>query len=281
MTSIEKALELAKQMGQMRQREPAPESRRNRAAQVDPAAATRPRENYAPFPVIEFDAQVCTLNHVLVHDAQFAGDAGAAASYRLLRGRLGHRVKDINSPCIGLMSAGPGEGKTLTGLNLAIHVARDKQHTVYLLDLDMRNPSVFRTVGSRPPRDLSEFLAGKLKAEDVLFATPIEDLVFAGVAGPTQGASELLASPRLDELLDYIRHRSPRAFIICDLPPVMSTDEPLLVAPRTDCILLVVSENVTRRDRLARALDMLGDFTIAGIVVNRSMEEVGGDYYGY
>ena len=281
MTSIEKALELAKQMGQMRQREPAPEARRNRAVQVDPTVATRPRENYAPFPVIEFDAQACTKNHVLVSDAQLAGAGGAAASYRLLRGRLGHRLKDFDSPCIGIMSAGPGEGKTLTALNLAVHLARDKQNTVYLLDLDMRNPSVFRTVGSRTPQDLSGYLAGRLKPEEVFFATPIENLVFAGVADPIQGASELLASPRFDELLDYIRRRSPHSIIICDLPPVLSTDEPLVVAPRTDCILLVVSEGVTRRDRLARAVEMLGDFTIAGIVVNRSVEEVGAEYYGY
>jgi Mrp family chromosome partitioning ATPase len=281
MTSIEKALELAKQMGQMRQREAAPEARRNRAVHADPAAAARPRENYAPFPVIEFNAQACTKNHVLVSDAQPAGAGGAAAAYRLLRGRLAHRLKDIGSPCIGITSAGPGEGKTLTALNLSIHLAHDKQNTVYLLDLDMRNPSVFRTVGARPTQDLSGYLAGRLTPEDVLFGTSLDNLVIAGVGDPTLGASELLASPRLDELLDYIRRRSPRSFIICDLPPVLSTDEPLVVAPRTDCILLIVSEGITRRDRLARAVDMLGDFTVVGIVVNRSMEESGAEYYGY
>jgi Mrp family chromosome partitioning ATPase len=61
----------------------------------------------------------------------------------------------------------------------------------------------------------------------------------------------------------------------------MSTDEALVVAPRTDTLFVVVSEGRTRRDALKRALDQLGDFNVAGIILNRSSEDVGGDYYGY
>ena len=281
MTSIEKALELAKQMGKARQREPAAEAVRSYAPRVTSAAPARPRENYAPLPVVAFDARACVANHVLFGDVQLAAAGRAAASYRLLRSRLLNQLKDVASPCIGLTGTGPGEGKTLTALNLALHLARDKLHSVYLLDLDMRNPSIFRYVAYRPPRDLSEYLAGRAKPEEVLFGTPVENLVIAGTGDATPGASELLSSPRLDELLSYIRGRSPDACILFDLPPVLSTDEALVVAPRTDCILLVVCEGVTRRDALAQAVDMLGDFRIGGIVMNRSTEEIGSDYYGY
>jgi Mrp family chromosome partitioning ATPase len=91
----------------------------------------------------------------------------------------------------------------------------------------------------------------------------------------------LLASTRLEELLQYVRGRSPGALVIIDLPPVLSTDEALVVAPRTDAMYLVVSEGVTRRDGLARSVDMLSDFTVAGIILNRSTEVLGADYYGY
>ncbi|MGH8203699.1 MAG: hypothetical protein ACREST_03765, partial [Steroidobacteraceae bacterium] len=171
MTSIEKALELAKQMGKARQREPAEEAVRTYAPRAASTAPTRPREHYAPLPVVAFDPRACIANHVLFGDAQLAAAGRAAASYRLLRSRLLNQLKDVASPCIGLTGAGPGEGKTLTALNLALHLARDKLHSVYLLDLDMRNPSIFNKFGIRPPRDLSEYLAGRAKPEDVLFGT--------------------------------------------------------------------------------------------------------------
>jgi Mrp family chromosome partitioning ATPase len=62
---------------------------------------------------------------------------------------------------------------------------------------------------------------------------------------------------------------------------VLSTDEALVVAPRADAMFLVVAEGITRRDGLARAVDILSDFTVAGIIMNRSSEPLGSDYYGY
>ena len=152
---------------------------------------------------------------------------------------------------------------------------------VYLLDLDMRNASVLDRVGVQPPVALSRFFTDHLAPEEVLFATEIDNLIVAGNRQNVPSASELLASERLDELLEYIRRRSKNALILIDLPPVLSTDEALVVAPRTDALFLVVSEGVTRRDGLAKATDLLSDFNVAGVILNRSSERLGADYYGY
>lgn len=237
--------------------------------------------SFAELQRVEFDAQACERNHILLTDVT-AGDAARAdAAYRLLRGRVQQRIRASGWSCIGFTSPGPGEGKTVTTLNLAICIAREKQRPVYLLDLDMRSPSVLDYVGVQPPRSLAGYFSENLPADQVLFATAIENLVIGGNREAVQNASELLATPQLERLLAHIRRRSPNALIILDLPPVMSTDEALVVAPRTDAMFVVVSEGRTRRDALKRAIDLLGDFTVAGIVLNRSGEAVGGDYYGY
>jgi Mrp family chromosome partitioning ATPase len=220
-------------------------------------------------------------NNILMTDEQLAATGHAAAAYRLMRGRMLNRIKGGNWSCIGITSAGPGEGKTVTTLNLAISIAREKLRMVYLFDLDMRKPSVWDRCGCRPTGQLSQYFSGGLAPEQVLYQTSVENLVIAGACDPVQGASELLASTRLDELLKYVRRRSPGALVLIDLPPVLSTDEAIVVAPRTDAMYLVVSEGVTRRDALARSVDMLSDFTVAGIILNRSTAELGADYYGY
>jgi Mrp family chromosome partitioning ATPase len=236
---------------------------------------------YAELERIEFDASSCERNKILFTGAQLAEAGRAAAAYRLLRGRVLHRAKASGWSCIGITSPGPGEGKTLTATNLAISIARERQRTVYLLDLDMRNPSALECVGARPERFLSQYFAEGLEADRVLFNTTVDNLVIGGNLEPVIGASELLASPRLDDLINYVRRRSPGALVIVDLPPVLSTDEALVVAPRTDAMFLVVAEGVTRRDGLARATDLLSDFTVAGVILNRSSEQLGADYYGY
>jgi Mrp family chromosome partitioning ATPase len=237
--------------------------------------------NFAELDRVEFDVESCERNHILLTEVKVGDAARADAAYRLLRGRVQQRIRANGWSCIGFTSPGPGEGKTVTTLNLAICIAREKQRPVYLLDLDMRSPSIVDYVGVQPPRSLAGYFSENLPADQVLFSTSIENLVIGGCREAVPNASELLATPQLERLLSHIRRRSPNALIILDLPPVMSTDEALVVAPRTDAMFVVVSEGRTRRDALRRAIDLLGDFTVAGIVLNRSGEDVGGDYYGY
>jgi hypothetical protein len=48
-----------------------------------------------------------------------------------------------------------------------------------------------------------------------------------------------------------------------------------------DAMFMVVAEGLTRRDALERAVNVLSDFTVAGVILNRSTDELGRDYYGY
>jgi protein-tyrosine kinase len=264
------------------ERRPAPLNATSTLAILPEGARVEPEPiNFGALERIRFDTDSCERHHVLLSEEKSGDAARADAAYRMLRSRLQHRVRMAKWTCIGITSPGPGEGKTVTTLNLAICVAREKQRPVYLLDLDMRSPSVFEYGGIQPPQSLARYFTGELSAEKVLFETSVGGLVLGGSREPVINASELLATPRLDQLLAYIRRRAPEALIIIDLPPVMSTDEALVVAPRTDALFLVVSEGRTRRDGLRRSVDQLADFNVAGIIVNRSSEHVGSEYYAY
>jgi Mrp family chromosome partitioning ATPase len=95
---------------------------------------------------------------------------------------------------------------------------------------------------------------------------------------PFTKASELLASGRVEELFTYIRGIAKRPLIVVDLPPLLSTDDALIMAPKVDACLLVLAEGKSRRDSAAKALDLLSEFNLAGIVLNRSHAVVT-DYY--
>ncbi len=251
------------------------------ARPISAQTVRQPVARFEPLRAVVISADACEKNRVLVTDAQLRAMPHADAAYRLIRSRVQQRLKRHAWFSLGVASPSPNDGKTVTTLNLAISIAREKQRRVYVLDLDMRNPSICGYLGLQDVRPLTEYFAGEAKPEDVLVQTSVSHLIVAGARSGVEGASEMLAGTRLEEMLSHIRLRSPDAVVLIDLPPVNSTDEALVVAPRVDAMLIVVSEGKTQRQDLARALGTLSEFTIAGVVVNNSSDSQAAKYDYY
>jgi capsular exopolysaccharide synthesis family protein len=277
--TIEDAIRRAKLLGQARikgsetARQHAAEPRDHAEASPTPtrlhSGAEIPLE---PLKTAEISLSACEQHRVLISDSQLREFPHADAAYRLLRSRLRNRFKRNNWFSLAIVSPSPDDGKTITAVNLAVSIAREKQKPVFLLDLDMRNPSVCKFLGITDIRQLPDFFLGHAKAHEVLVQTTFPNLIVAGALRPAESPSELLAGPRFGELLSHIQSRSPDACVLIDLPPVNITDESLLVGPRVDAFLVVVSEGKTQRTHLAQTLGTLSEFTVAGVVVNRSSE---------
>jgi capsular exopolysaccharide synthesis family protein len=231
------------------------------------------------FPEVPYNPVLCVENRILVPENTFASRSPGAAAYRVLRTRLLHRTRTNEWTKIGITSPAQGDGKSVTALNLAISVAREANNSVFLLDLDMRNPKMCKYLGTRPPIAIDDYLSGNSRPEQCLFSTGIENLTLAGSLTGTENASELLASQRIGALFDYICEVAYKPLILVDLPPLLSTDDALIVADKVDACLLVLSEGNSRRDHAAEALELLSEFNLAGILMNRSSAAVS-EYYG-
>lgn len=285
MTIIEAALEKTKAQRALRP-EPArtdanSHSRRtlDRANDTIPAAVAPSTQINAHR--VAFDPEQARENRLLL-SGSLPEDRGTIAAYGMLRTRILHRARGKGWQTVGMTSAAPQDGKSLTAVNLALSVAREKNSSVVLLDLDMRNPSVCRTLGITPPTELRDFFEMRVDIPDELFMSiGIDNLLIAGNVTPTENSAELLASSRLEELLDFIRRTTVNPLILIDLPPVLSPDDTLVVAPRIDSLVLVACEGKTPRADIQKACEMLADFPILGLVLNRSSETVQGYGYGY
>lgn len=233
------------------------------------------------FPVISCDPSEAEAHRALLPDFSRADDHRATAAYRMLRTRLLHRMRTSKWTTIAITSPGAGEGKSVTSLNLALNVARERSMDVFLIDLDLRKPTICAQLGVAPRREIIDYFAGTFSPAETFFSIGVENLAIAGGLECTDDASELLATERFDEMIRYCESISTNPCIIIDLPPLLVTDEALLIAPRVDAVLMVVAEGRTRRDSLVRAKQMLADFTLVGVVLNRSLESFGIDsYYG-
>ncbi|MET0045353.1 MAG: exopolysaccharide biosynthesis protein, partial [Candidatus Thiodiazotropha sp. 6PLUC3] len=62
--------------------------------------------------------------------------------YKVLRTHVLQRLKANQWNTVAITSPNEGCGKTLTSINLAISLAREVNHSVLLVDLDLRRPSI-------------------------------------------------------------------------------------------------------------------------------------------
>jgi Mrp family chromosome partitioning ATPase len=80
-----------------------------------------------------------------------APESYAADQYRALRHVIERRRRENGYHVIGVTSPCPGDGKTLTALNLAGALAQAAGSRVLVIDADLRRPSVAASLGLERP----------------------------------------------------------------------------------------------------------------------------------
>jgi protein-tyrosine kinase len=215
------------------------------------------------FDAAEPDAAAMALSPLFV--AANEPDSPAAEQYRLLRTRLEGRDRGRRSQFVLVTSPGVGDGKTVTSANLALTMAQEFQHTVVLVEADMRRPSLAALFGVRPEPGLVDVLVGAATLEDALVSVPGHNL-FVLPAGLAAGRStELLASSMMSRVAEALRARFDR--IVIDTPPVTLADTHVL-ARLADGVLFVVRAGVTPQPALEQALAGVDRDRVMGIVLN-------------
>ena len=252
------------------------QARRERQGQP-PAAAPSPgasREtaeqpiSYSRTRVVPFDDTTLARNRILLgHDTD-----AASSAYKLLRTQVQQRLSANGWNALAISSPVAGEGKTLTAINLSIALAREIQHTVLLVDLDLRKPAVHTYFGQEPRYGIVDYLLDGIPLGDILINPGIERLVVLPAAREVANSSELLSSPKMAQLVDELKSRYPARIVIFDLPPLLMSDDMLAFSPYVDTSLLVIEDGRTTRDQLTRAVEMLEGTHLLGTVLNKARE---------
>jgi protein-tyrosine kinase len=197
----------------------------------------------------------------------------AAQAYRMLRTQVLQRARAHRLSTIGVISAASGEGKTLTAINLALGLAAEPNQSVLLIDLDLKRPSIARTLRLPVDQGLEAWFAGTADLEDLWCGLDgAERLFVMPTLAAVPDSSEALARASTTKMLQDLKDRDPGRLMIIDLPPVLLSDDALTLAPRLDAVVLVVTEGRTRREDIARTLELLGNTRVIGTVLNQSTE---------
>lgn len=213
------------------------------------------------------------LNDLLVSIAR--PTSFAADQFRFLRTRMERLESNGHVQALLVTSPASGEGKTTTSANLALTMARELREKVVLVEGDMRRPTLSTIFGVRAEPGLVDVLMGTCSLEDAVVEVPGQlFLLPAGLAG--MSSTELFASSMMQRTLEALRERFSR--IVIDSAPA-TTAETHALTRLADRVLVVVRAGVTPRPALARALAIIDQQRVLGIVLN-DVESVP-EAYGY
>jgi protein-tyrosine kinase len=244
--------------------ERAPDDATARRARVDQVSAAE-AQSLRQFQTLTLDPTVLERNRVLPQVA----DHAVSRAYKILRTRLLQRLAAKNWRSVAVTSTSPGDGKTLTTINLAVALSQDPNTRVCLVDLDLQHPQVAAQLGIQCERGLGEYLVGEAEVEQVIYNCGSPNLLVIPNTRTFDHSSEMLGSTRMLELLRLIETEMPAHIILFDMPPLIS-DDVLTFAPRVDGVLLVVAEGVTERSSLEKSKELLAELNVLGVVLNRS-----------
>ena len=147
-------------------------------------------------------------------------DAALTEQFRRLAATLHHAQRNNGLKSVMVTSAAPGDGKTLTAVNLALVLAESYRYRVLLVDADLRRPSIPSVVDLGDGTGLSEALrATKEQKLALVPLTPRLTLLPAGQA--IANSIEALTSPRMRQILEEAATRYD--WVILDAPPVGPT----------------------------------------------------------
>ncbi len=116
-----------------------------------------------------------------------------AEAFRSLRTSLRFLHQGDNTPVIFVTSASPNEGKTTTASNLACAYATTGNQ-VLLIDADLRNPSLHKTLGIHATFGLANYLSGAIDSHSLIQATEIHNLYLIPAGSLPDDPAELLSS---------------------------------------------------------------------------------------
>ena len=191
-------------------------------------------------------------------------------SYKAIRTNLIFMLSQSPTKTFAVSSSVPGEGKSSCAVNLAIAFSQ-LGNKVLLIDADLRKPSVYRKLRLQNAKGLSSVLVDFCSFDDAKVSiNPNLDVLVSGPTPPNP--SELLGSDRMTDILDKLNEIYD--YIIIDTPPINVVSDAILLAPKTEGVLMVVQDRKTTHEQFKRSVASLNfaNTRLLGAVLNCSSE---------
>lgn len=201
---------------------------------------------------------------VLPYDGK-ARDKRVSERYRIIRTKL--LQHPLRPRMIVVSSPGPGDGKSVTAVNLAGALSLKATADVLLMDADFRRATIHEQTGLPNEPGLAGVLEQGCALEEALIHTEQFPHLYVLPAGKgSANPAELLGSPQWHQLCAQLR--AMFEYIIVDSPPIAAVADYDLIQASCDGVILVARPDHTKRTACLKALQAIPKTKLIGVVVN-------------
>jgi capsular exopolysaccharide synthesis family protein len=200
--------------------------------------------------------------------------------YRLLRTALHFSWPHQGSRVVVVTSTAPGEGKTLTSVNLALTLAAT-DGKVLLVDADLRKAQAHAVLRARRTPGLSDVLVGQVKPSEAIQRVTGSSLSLLAAGGHAPSPGDLLTVGGLRGLIEALR--GFYSWIVIDSPPIGAVADALVLSPMVDGAMVVVGAEMVPRKAVRHTVERVieSGTRVLGVVLNRARAERHSYYYSH
>lgn len=230
---------------------------------------------YSETAVVKLDPAVLENNRIV---AQNKHDPNSWV-FDSLRTQVLQKMEENNWRTIAIVSPTPEAGKSVVAINLAISIAQQPQKTAMLVDFDLRKPRIAEYLGIKREKSINNLLAGNATLSEIIVNPSIPRLTIVPTNKHVSQSSETLSSSSIQALIIELKERYDSRIVIFDLPPLLNTDDAMVLLPQVDCVLVVVGNGQNTESEIDETMRLLTKSNILGVVVNRAEMEARTYYY--
>lgn len=198
----------------------------------------------------------------------FSPDSLYLEFYEKFRSNL-RRMGGNNLKVLLITSTGSQEGKTTSAYNLGVAAARAGKRTL-IIETDLRSPSCSASLKVTPdPEATIEPLRYYARLSECIRLVPdVENLYIIPSPGPVRQSAAILESSEMRRLMEDARERFD--LVLLDTHALSLSNDPLLIQPYSDGIVLVARPNYTQENMLGEAIDQLveAELGLLGAIIN-------------
>jgi len=203
-----------------------------------------------------------------------------AEAYRVLRTNLLFSRKDDKLNTIAVVSAGAGEGKSTTVMNLATVFAQNGARVV-IVDSDLRRPTLHKMLRVTNSIGITNYLLKQNSLEEVIQTSSLPTLDFMASGKLPSSSMGVLSSTQMRNLINELKARYDYVFF--DSPQIMGVSDASILASEVDLTLQVIQYRRYPQPMNIRAKQMIEKVggNLMGIVLNNINMSQDESYYYY
>jgi polysaccharide biosynthesis transport protein len=198
--------------------------------------------------------------------------------------KLGAYIQLINNQksrkVLLVLSAEPGEGKSMVVSNLAYSLA-EQGKTVVAIDCNLRLPKLHSLFGLSNQTGLTDVLEQKIDLKDTLQKSQYKNISVLTSGSLPTNPSQFLGSAQMSKLITTLSQQYD--YILLDTPALLAVADVAALNQHVDGLILVVRRTYAKRETIEAANKFLAEIQdkVIGLIVNQAEDSSSSYYYQY